>query len=251
MTTEIMKKENNYMTTGDVLSEKFDSSDVIVPAIYLMQSNSEFVADELAQPGEFVKSTDKSVLGAKDKPFDFIPLTFNKSFRIVKQEGNEWVRNEAWNPSLSHQREFEENGEQLKRIKCLNVFGLLPSEVEAEQKELKKVQEAGEMFDLEKALKPILLTFRSMSYKAGKIITDHFVFADRYKAKPYTIKFSVGCRKEKNDKGNYFVMDVKSSGKVDPSMHESCEYWRNMILKGTAKVDESLESIKETETREF
>lgn len=245
-----------YATTSDQKAlatqapagEKLEASDALLPSIYLMQSNSTFVTEQKAKVSEFVKSGTLAVIGSAAQPFNIIPLSFSKSFRIVNPKGNKWVRNEPWNPGKSDEWEFLENGLTLKRVKCINVLGLIPEEVRAEQNALKEAESSGEMFDLDKALKPVAIQFRSTSFKSAKNITDHFVMAQSYKAAPYSHIFKVGARKETNDDGTFFIMEVQRTDKTPKEFYATCDKWRNLIISGSAKVDESLEEkVNDTE----
>lgn len=230
--------------------EDIDSSDVILPAVYLMQKMSEWVGDELAKAGQFVKSINKAVIGGRGTAVELVPLSFNKSFRIAEAVGNKWVRNEPWDPAKSQEWEFEEEGKSLKRVKCINVYALLMPEVVAEAKEKELVAKSGEMFDLEKALTPVLISFRSSSFKAGKVLTDHFAKAQQYKAEPYVLKFKLDSHEDSNDDGDFYVSDVVSAGKLPQEFYETCAYWRGLILKGKTKVVETEEAATETEGSE-
>lgn len=233
----------------DFKSEEIDSSDVILPALYLMQKMSEWVGEELARSGEFVKSINKQVIGGRGKPVGLIPLSFNKSFRIAEAKGNKWVRNEPWDPAKVQEWEFSEGGLDLKRVKCINVYALLVSDIQAEQKEKAAIAASGEMFDLEKALTPVLISFRSSSFKAGKILTDHFAKAQLYKSEPFVTTFTLDSHEDSNDDGDFYVADIKSAGKTPKEFYETCAYWRGLILKGKTKVAEA-EETSPTESSE-
>lgn len=227
-------------------SEEIDSSDVILPAVYLMQKMSEWVGDELAKAGQFVKSINKQVIGGRGQSVNLVPLSFNKSFRIAESAGNKWVRNEPWDPAKSQEWELEEGGRTLKRVKCINVYALLVPELIAEAKEKEAVAKSGEMFDLEKALTPVLISFRSSSFKAGKVLTDHFAKAQQYKAEPFVTTFKLDSLEQSNDDGDFYVADVVSAGKTPKEFYETCGYWRGLILKGKTKVVESEETSSDT-----
>lgn len=246
MANDVLKPEvDTSITNYGVKTEKLDSTDAVIPSIYLMQAMSQWVTDEKAKPGDFVKSGTQQIIGSAKEPFYLVPLAFTKSFRIVEAKGNKWVRNEPFNPAKSDEWEFTENGLSLKRIKCINVLGFIAKDLAAEKEALEAAQKSGEMFDLDKALKPVAIQFRSSSFKSAKIITDHFVMAEEYKsfgAQPYSHIFEIGAHKETNDDGTFFVMDVKRDKAIDKQYLGTCRKWRELILRGNARVDESAEN---------
>lgn len=234
------------------MPEHIDADDVILPGVYLMQSNSDWVKEEKARNGEFVKSTTYKAIGGRGKPVEFVPLSFYKSFRIVEPQGNKWVRNEAWDPAKSGEWEFVEEGRPLKRVKCVNVYALLMPELVAEAAEMEACKKSGEMFDLEKALTPIMITFRNTSFKAGKILTDHFAKAQKYNSEPFVNTFTLDSYEDSNDDGSFYVADVLTSGKLPKEFYETCGYWRELILGGKTKVAEVQDvTVEDTTPSQF
>lgn len=225
-------------------AEEILASNIIIPKILLMQGLSELVSDGKAVMGDMVRSTTGEKLGNAEKPVEIIPLTYNTTW--VKQEkvGNAWeYRGQepmtAANQDLPWQ--YEENGTQWKRTKSLNLYALLPSDVVAEKAEMEKAKN-GEMPDPDKALLPVMISFRSTSFNAGKVVNTHFAKARKFGLQGYVSTLKLKCYKEKNELGTFYVFDVETAGKTPKDAFEVCEYWRNIVASGKAQVDDKDEA---------
>ncbi len=249
MTTEMTETKTQLPSTELMAGEQIDGRDVVLPALYLMQSNSEWVKDEKAKNGDIVKSTGTQVVARKRESLVFIPLAFNKSFRIVEKKGNKWVRNEPFDPRIADQWDFQENGKDLKRVGCINVYAFLLTELEAQEKAKAEAASKGDMMDPSAVALPVLISFRSTGYKAGKEVITHFALAQRVKSEPYMGKLELSTHEQTNEDGTFNVYDVKpfKDGKrVDPAFIPDCKEWRKLMLAGQVKVDESGERTETT-----
>jgi hypothetical protein len=227
--------------------EQSSASDILIPKVLLMQALSDFVSEGKAANGDIVNSITGKVLGNKDKPLEFIPLTFFNSWINSEKIGNkfEYRGMEPRTPKNDDLPwEYEKDGTTWKRVKAINVYALLASDVEAEMKDLEEASKSNTMPDPDKAVLPVLISFRSTSLKAGQRITTHFEkvknYAERgFNVQPYVSTFKLGCHRETNDLGTFFIFDVMEGGKTKAEFLKSAEYWRNMIVKGKTKIDES------------
>lgn len=247
--TQVAVKEQNkglMATTPQPDSEEILSSNVVIPKLLLMQALSDFVVDGKAVAGEFVRSSTVEKLGAKEAGVDIIPLTFTNTWIIKEKVGNKYEFRGVEPMTAANQDlpwDFKQNGTDWKRVKSINLYALLPADIKAEQEEMAKAQ-AGEDADPDKALIPVVISFRSTSFPAGKDVVTHFAKAKKFKLPGYVSTLRVSAHHEKNDQGAYFVMDVKTSGKTSKDYHETCEYWKKLISAGKTQVDTS----DETET---
>jgi hypothetical protein len=226
--------------------EEILSSNVVIPKLLLMQALSAFVVDGKAVAGEFVRSSTVEKLGLKEKGVDIIPLTFTNTWVIKERVGNKYEFRGIEPMTAANQDlpwEFKQNGTDWKRVKSINLYALLPADIAAEKTEMDKAAK-GEDADPDKALIPVLISFRSTSFPAGKDVVTHFAKAKKFKLPGYVSTLTVSAHHEKNDQGAYFVMDVKTSGKTPKEYLETCEYWRTLISAGKTQIDNS----DETET---
>lgn len=246
------------------------STDIVIPRLLLMQGLSEFVVEGLGRQGEILRSSTKEKIAglqAPGEPFktvNFIPLKvtmdwaekekigqkfeFRRSLpRTFANENSPWSfwRNpqgvESDKPGLMGATEWQ-------RVKGINVFALLPTDVDAFTAEMAKATYDGEMPDLTKTVLPVVISFRSTSFNAGKSVTTFFAqVAEMARSVPairsYKYCMSLGCKADKNEKGAFYIFDVGQPQKLAQSYHAQAERWFNLLnsLKDV-KIDSSGES---------
>ncbi len=101
----------------------------------------------------------------------------------------------------------------------MNLFALLPGDIAAEAKEIENFNKTGEMPDLNKVLLPVLISFRSSGFAAGKEVSTHFAKAQamsKYGVKPYGFTLKLGCKQAENDDGKFFVPTIGQGRKCTP-----------------------------------
>lgn len=248
-------------------------SDVIIPRLLLMQGTSDFVKDRIKTPsgatiqlGDMVKSTTKEVLGNPEQPLEFIPLaepapTWINECKPVGGNRYEFrgieprtAKNDTlpWNYIADKDKREVPAGTpgalEWRRVKCLSLFALLPSDIKAYAEEMKKA-EAGEMPDLSKALTPILITFRSTGFNAGKEVVTFFSQAQQFNQPAWKYKLQLGNFLDKNDQGTFYVFKVDRA-KPAPVAKEDLQhvqYWANIVATTTLRVDETDEGSSASE----
>jgi hypothetical protein len=247
---EVMKKETNVPAAaspaqgGQVLK-----SDVVIPKLLLMQGLSEFVNDRKAQQGDMVRSTSAEKLGDPETPVRVIPLTIQNLW-MVQEEIKGKYEFRGYEPRTPENEnaewEFMHNGARHKRTKVLNLFALLPKDLDAYAKEMKKFKETGELPDLDKVVLPVVIPFRNTSFKAGKEVVTLFAKAESVARQlgvavpAYGSMIELGCHQEKNDKGAFFVFDTTPAGKTPAEYKEAAASWYATLTSGASvKVDDS------------
>lgn len=241
-----MSKELATQTGGALVSqghaggEEILSSAIVIPRLLLMQGLSDFVTDGKAVMGELIRANNVEKLGGPDKPIDFIPLTFKNFWTVREKVGAkyEWRGKEpmtASNQDLPW--EYEDKGTQWKRVKTLDLFALLVHDLEGEKAELAKAAK-GEMPDPDKALLPILISFQSYSFgSGGKAIHTHFAKAKKFNVPGFVSVMRLKARKDKNDKGTFYILDVETVGKTPPVDLKTCEYWYSQVAQNNVIVE--------------
>jgi hypothetical protein len=216
MANEIAKKENTALST-EVVGLKHQevlNSDMPIPRLYLMQKTSDLVDTGDFRAGDFVRSTNNEKLGDSKAPVSFIPLKMTTDWMLQEKVGDrfQWRGREprtAQNDGLPW--EFQKNGTEWKRMKEISVFALLPNDLENQEQRVKEALERGE---LPEPATPIVLTFRSTSYNAGKEVAKFFLTVEEtvkkygHKLAPSMYALPLSNEKEENDKGSYQVMKV-------------------------------------------
>lgn len=231
------------------------SGDMLIPRLLLMQGLSEFITERkksskgqaLAQ-GDMVRSTNLDLLGGPDGGVDIIPLKMVNEWRLEESVGGKFeyrMREPRTAANDGSPWEFEKNGAKWKRTKVINLYCLLVQDVLKFSEEIKKAAETGEMPDMDTALLPVVVSFRSMSYNAGKGVATFFAKVEdmkRYSAQavPYGYSLSLTCKQTKNEKGSFYVFEVGKSSKQPEAVTKEAARWYE-ILRGPValRVDET------------
>lgn len=228
-------------------------SDIIIPKVMLMQALSDFVEEKKASQGDIVRSGTAEKLGDENTPLEFIPLMYHSLWMLsedVKGKGNNsdfefrgYEARTAHNERLEW--DFERNGTSWRRTKVMHLFGLLPKDIEAQAEALKQFEETGEV-DIEKALLPVCLALRNMNFKhAAKDVTTFFAKAESISLQTgrpvplYGALLKFTCKKEKNDKGAFYVFNMTPAGKTKPEHKAAAKSWFETLSNSTVKVDDS------------
>jgi len=230
-------------TNANVPSEDFSPSDMIIPRLLLQQGQSKFVAARKASIGDIVRSTNAEKLtDDRGAPIAFVPLTFRKSWVLEEKVGQKFeFRGYEPRPVESDTLPwtFTKDGVEWRRLKNVDVVALLLSDIEADEAMMKE----GGIPDLNKVLLPVVISFRSKSYPAGKVVMDHFL---RVKGKqdrlpflrPYMYTMDLTCAADENDKGSFFIYEVPVCSKqLKKEFLPIAEYWHGIVTNQTLKVD--------------
>jgi hypothetical protein len=249
MANEVVKKESSVpaVSTPDVGTEVLLASDMVIPRVLLMQGQSEFVKEGKAKVGQFVRSTNVEVLGDEENPFHIIPLTFIHRWRhdsVSKAGKKKYVRTiarDVTNEVLPY--EFEEDGQQMVRTKVIDVFALLAKDI---------VVAKGQTFvegtipSLDALLLPVLISFKSTGYAAGKSVHDLFMRVRKLREKcptlmAYNYGCMLGCYSDENDSGHFHVPRITSGPNTDPKFLDDCSYWYDLLTRHgqSVKTDDS------------
>lgn len=201
------------------MSEAVDSSDVQIAGVQLCQAMSEAVSDGEAKPGDIIHSVSKEKLADAKKELEIIPISMKKKWSIYVN--GDWDRTEDFTPAnANYAYEAEVDGNHEKRVQVMEYYVLTPELVE--QKGL-----------------PMIIRFRSTSYKAGKVIESERIRLQGAKMPIFAKKFKISSEQKQSDKHKYFVFKVThgEASSVD-EMHYAFEWFKN-IKNNEHKVDES------------
>jgi hypothetical protein len=203
--------------------------------------------------GDFVRSTTGEILGNPDKPIRFVPLKMVATW-IIQEEINgkfEYRRTEPRNASNEQAPwSFTENGTKWRRVQSLDVYSLLVSDIEKFQSAMSNMAD-GELPDLNMMLLPVVISFRSMSFKAGKSVATFFaqvrdLLRFNANAKSYGYSLELQSVADKNDKGSFYVFKIGTSKKLDAALLPDAERWyQNLSNLASVRVDEGSETTVE------
>jgi hypothetical protein len=233
-------------------------SDVVVPYLVCMQGMSDFVQARKAQIGEICKSTDPTKLGDPEHPVNAIFLHYPKAEWVLEEKPKGKTKYEyrsvmprgALNETLEWNYWSEAGGDGLveadanapgssewRRVKRLSVFAILLEDLQAERAEQEKAAK-GEAPDLSKALTPVIISFRSMSYNAGKEVVTLYNQAKSFKLPIWKYAMPLGVKFEQNDLGSFYIWSpdrTKMKAISGPDL-ATIERWASIV--GTLKVHE-------------
>ncbi len=274
MTNQVTTTQSNVPTSYHAPTQEVLNTDILIPRLLLMQGLSDYVSERKAQQGDMIRSTTIEKLGNDSTaPVDFIPLKITMEYReeekvmekfkfrrsVPRTHANE---NLPWTFYRNPQgQDFDKPGvlgaTEWRRVKVINCFALLPQDIDAFQVEMARVSESGEMPDLTKTVLPVMISFKSTSFNAGKSVSTFFAQVEEMKqhapgvrAHAYTLPLT--CAPDKNDKGNYFVFKVGSPKKLDAKYLPQAERWLNTLhaLK-EIKIDDSGDDSETVEGSRF
>jgi hypothetical protein len=241
------------MVRDEVAAHEVIASDMVVPYVLLVQPPSEAATQGKAAVGDIIRSTTFEKLGGPQKPIEVIFLHYPKAEWIIEEKPKgagrfEYRRAEARNAANEVQAwswfsdeedgrhevpEGTKNATEWRRVKVLRVFAVLKGDIDAANAEMKKA-EAGELPDPNKALTPIIMSFRSTSYKAGKDICTFVEKAASFRMNPWRYIVPLTCHVEQNDQGTFYVWDVDAKNAKGVSKEDipMVENWGKVINSG-------------------
>lgn len=285
-TNNVVPMGNNQLATKTDFKQDILASDIIIPAVYLMQSGSGPVklrkshqSGEIRE-GDIIRATTLEKLGDDKKGVNIIPLRFQNTWVESECTGNAngkklfsyrgVVGRNAGNERLPFtfyrdvQKGIERNenftgATEWTRMKVISVYALVQEDVEAYNAEVKKALENGEMPDINKSLRPVCIPFRMSSYKAGQRVVDFFASYEDFRQsnpnlKSYGFTMPLTCKRVegKPGQGSYMVYEVgNSKGIKDADLLKTAETWYNRLCSSSVKVDESgMEEADDSRTAE-
>lgn len=278
MSNALAKKEEARLPAQamETAGEEILKTDVVIPMLLLQQGLSDYVLNNQAKMGDMVRSTNAEKLGDDKTPLEFIPITIKNLWVISELVGKKFqfrkiiprrsvvapadVADEANRQDPDRQDEnlpweFTHMGTQWKRTKLLNVYALLPKDIEAFQAEIEKAKDTGEMPDLDKTLMPIVIPFRSTSFPAGKTVVTHFTKARSMAhigAKAHGFALKLSCYSDKNDQGTFYVYEVGGTRKATKAEMVEAEKWAGILRNQEVRVHSGVgDSDGETASSKF
>ncbi len=234
MKKEVATKQESAVSTDVVTwgEEVSVGKDLLVSKVLLMQGLSELVANEQAKMGEFRDSITTEMYGSAVAPMAFIPFHVRKSWDLMEEvePGKfEWMRTvpliedptkQGYNDNWEWTAEV--NGVMEKRVRRLDFFCLIPSQVAAGN-----------------AL-PVTISFKSTVYKQGQILLNQMYVRNKMQRKsPAAVVMSLGALKEKNEKGTFYVPTVVPLRDATNEEQTAALQWYKMIQTSNVIVDES------------
>lgn len=226
-------------------TETVDTKDILIPKILLMHGSSDLVKKGVRNVGEIIKSTSEEVVAKRNETLDVLVFEKWKEWRIMKKpagkERYEYVRTEAWAPENDELPwEYQENGEDYRRDKTMNFYGLIAKEAEA-----------GTGF-------PVKLSFVRTSFRSGLKIADAYSRALMNKQPPTSQIFKIGSEVREGVDDSYLAFTAVVGEKSSEAMQKAALGWRKIVQqakKTNAVVDHEVDDEpvvkKASSTTEF
>ena len=230
MSNEVVEKPASEVST-QVASNSLGltAEDVMIPKVLLMQALSQLVSDDKAKAGEFVHSLDENVLG---KEVEFYVIGLFKT--LLTFENDEYIKTEPLTPQNTGlpYEEVMPNGVNVNRRKSLNYYVILKKDIE------------------EMEAFPHVISFKGTSHKTGKKLGTQLMMLEEFGAETYAKSFKLSSKKEKNDKGTFFVMDIAKGVKTSDSEQEICKRWADRLGSMSVQVHDDAEEVDKPATAE-
>jgi hypothetical protein len=244
MENEVVTKAKNELSTEMAsMMQEMDYSAVEarhlkIPKLLLMQQMSKYVVeDDICKAGDIVNSLNGEVYGSireKDySPVRVIPIQMLEQWVVQEDLGNgkwDYVETVRVTPQNT---DWEWNavvdGKKLKRTKNLSFFVLLEKDL-------------GNPLAL-----PFVVTFRSTSYKKGLVLAHHFALCKTAKEAgvlrvPMDRVFEVGGGVEKNDKGTFYVLNIREVSHATTAAMNQAFGWYKQIKQSSKKFEEAVDT---------
>lgn len=208
------------VTEEHKVSGSFDSSDIILPKILLMQSISQLVEAEKFRAGDFVHSLDETLIGKKEeKPIEFIAL--GRFETLQTYEDNKYVKTE----SVTYENKrlpYEEtvSGVKVNRNLTNNYYVLRVEDFES------------------MTVFPMVITFKRTSFKAGKKLNTKITMLEDFGAACYAKTFKLVAKSEEGDKGKYYVLDILDGRKCNDVEVKQSVRWADRLKATNVVVHE-------------
>lgn len=244
--------------------EQILKSDIVLPKVLLMQALSKLLkGNKSIRAGDLVRSTTSEKLGDGETALEFIPLTFTNLWMLTEDEKGKGIKDDykfrGYEPRTASNESMEwdylgEGGTKWRRTKVMQVYALLVRDLEKIDAAMDKFEKDGVMPDLDSALLPVVIPFRSSSFKAAKDVATLFVkaadiAAQLQKRNPekkidvpvYGRTMKLMVLPESKDDHDYFVLRAVESGPTKQSYLSECNRWRTTLIQmgNNVKVDES------------
>lgn len=262
---EVQVKSSNAVSTEvHQAAPEVLASDMVVPYVVIAQGTSDSVKERKAQLGDIVRSTTLEKLGDPDKALEVIFLGPPSTGWVIEEKpknGNRFEyrgaepRNAA-NENLPWSWWGDEDGNEVpvgtkgatewRRVKILKAFALLAADVASAKEEMKKI-EAGDLPDPDKALTPVVISFRSSSYRAGKDLVTFFSKAKSLGAAVFRYIVKLSVTYETSGENSYYVwkMDTVKPKAVTKDDLPQVENWAAIVGRGNVRTDEGADTRME------
>lgn len=216
---------------GEWGDEGVSSKDIVLPRLWLMQALSQYVEEGKAQAGDMVNSLTGDVIAKSGSAVQFVPFKHEKfwfSYSLASGKPELIGVEPVTSTNVNRVTEQELNGVKIQHQYAIRVYGLVEGE----------------------AL-PVAVTFKSTSLRAGKqLLTEIYVKNKMAGKSPAARYMELGAKKEKNDKGVFYVFTCKSGGDVPVALQQDALNWYKTLDNSSFQVAGEEEIVTDTVSNE-
>lgn len=219
--SDLVKKQDNALmnTKARGFEDNIDNSDLIIPRAKKLEAMSPELQDEglTLKAGQIINSVTKEVL-----PEEFIPVFFNKTWIKFDPKTRDMVyrTNDPDDSRLVEDSKWH-GDEPPQATAFLNFFSFFPG-----------------------VSMPIIVSFCNTSYKTGKQLLSLARFSG---GDMFGRKYKLTTKKTQNDKGTFYVLDVKLAGTPTAEELSFCEtLYQNFRGKDIQVHEETVEDDTKT-----
>lgn len=230
--TEVSTDVNDLGEWG-LEDQVIDSKDVVLPRLWLMQALSEAVAEkEIANSGDIINSVTEEVLAEAGDSINVVPIKFEKLWFVMEKSDDKgkMLAVEPVTPAnAARGKEGSHEGVPCTYIYALRFYVLVEGE----------------------AL-PAVVTFKSTGLRAGKqLLTESWVKNIKAGKNPASRYMALSAEKQKNDKGVYYVFNVRSGEDTAVDTQQEALQWVKTLKQNAPKIaGEEVETVVTNEESE-
>jgi len=225
MTTEVATTQTKALTTPVHTSSDFESDELEIPRLSLVQDRSHAIKNGLAKEGDIIETLENKVVASMDKPLFIIPLKKTRVWLFVSTKNNRQV---GLVPFAAHPTwtaysvvTHPETGEECTLKVGYDWDVLLYSEAKA-----------GNAF-------PYRLRFKGMSLQAAKKMHTVIAKSSMHGGHCYNKTFKFGVIKESDKNNNEYVkLVLLDSNDTEQACLEASAHWSNTLKSSTVVTDE-------------
>lgn len=271
----VQPSETQVAAAKTSMSQEVVASDTIIPRLLLTQAISPLATSRKAQIGDIVRNLTNEKLGDPEHPVQIVPLSMTSVWMVYERVQGEnqpqfrgmHYRGVTKRNSDGQAVETNENdewkykgpeGQEMFRQKTVILYALLPDDVYAYRQEFLRALDAGEAPDLNKSVSPVVITFKSTSFKyAGKYTATFFDRLAKMNQElkqmgrpvkaPFDYLLTLKCREEKKGTALWYVFDFEGNKPLDKVFTKETELtaikntaamWVQSLASGAVKTDD-------------
>lgn len=221
------------------LEEGIDREEFMIPRAKLLQALSPEVADDKGdvrkyKPGQIINSITKETL-----PVEFVPIyKFTEWIRFNPRDKGKPNFDPAFDPGALIYRTRNTEDQRLKTDAVFGPNGEAPATT--------RFMNFLAMFV--GYPNPIIVSFANTSFKAGKQLLNAIQYAEG--GEIYSRKYRLTSKEQKNEKGQFYVLETSLVGPLDEKEFARAESWYNDLQPMFKKIETHQEGAAEEQPAE-